>query len=167
MRACVCVCVCVCVLRYACYDVCVFYRNTTLNILNTIQEIRGTLHIENWSYETFPYLSNLHILGSNQTSQLQSLPSQCNNGSRVPYALYVANNPNLISIDLSSLREIRAGGFHLHNNPQLCLLGDLSSLVTNTSAPVCATTQARRNTQQCGEYTHMHVPNIYTPTHTH
>ena len=61
------------------------------------------------------------------------------------------NNNNLTSIDLSSLREIKGGGFYLSNNLQLCLIGNFSSIMTNTSAPVCVTTQARRDPQQCGE----------------
>ena len=126
------------------------YSETTLNILNTIQEIRGTLSIEQLPYSTFPYLSSLRILGFNATN-LRSFPSECANGSSVRYALYVANNNNLTSIDLSSLREINGGGFHQSNNPQLCLIGNLSSLVTNTSAPVCVTAQGRRDPQQCGK----------------
>ena len=126
------------------------YSETTLNILNTIQEIRGTLSIESWPYSTFPYLSSLRILGFNATN-LRSLPSVCANGSSVRYALYVADNNNLTRIDLSSLREINGGGFYQANNPQLCLIGNLSSLVTNTSAPVCVTAQGRRDPQQCGK----------------
>ena len=123
----------------------------TLNILNTIQEIKGTLSIENWPYPTFSYLSNLRILGSNATN-LRPFPSECANGSSVCYALHISNNNNLISIDLSSLREIKGGGFYLgSNNSQLCLIGNLSSLVTSTSAPVCVTAQGRRDPQQCGE----------------
>ena len=126
------------------------YSETTLNILNTIQEIKGTLSIENWPYTTFPYLSKLRILGSNITN-LRPFPSECANGSSVRYALYIDNNNNLTSIDLSSLREINGGGFHQTNNPQLCLIGNLSSLVTSKSAPVCVTSQGRRDPQQCGE----------------
>ena len=127
------------------------YSEDTLNILNTIQEIKGTLSIERWPYPTFPYLSNLRILGSNATN-LRPFPSECANGSSVRYALYISNNNNLTSIDLSSLREIKGGGFYLGgNNSQLCLIGNLSSLVTSTSAPVCVTAQGRRDPQQCGE----------------
>ena len=126
------------------------YSESTLNILNTIQEIRGTLSIESWPFSTIPYFSNLRILGSN-TSNLRSFPSECANGSSVRYALYISNNTNLISIDLSSLREINGGGFYQTNNPQLCLIGNLSSLVTSTSAPVCVTAQGRRDPQQCGK----------------
>ena len=128
------------------------YSEDTLNILNTIQEIKGTLSIESWSYLTFSYLSNLRILGSN-ISNLRPFPSdsECANGSSVCYALYIAYNNNLTSIDLSSLREIKGGGFYLGNNSQLCLIGNLSSLVTNTSAPVCVTAQGRRDPQQCGK----------------
>ena len=125
------------------------YSDTTLNILNTIQEIRGTLSIESWPYSTFPYLSSLRILGFNATN-LRPFPSECANGSSVRYALYIANS-NFTSIDLSSLREINGGGFYQTNNPQLCLIGNLSSLVTNTSAPVCVTAQGRRDPQQCGK----------------
>ena len=128
------------------------YSADTLNILNTIQEIRGTLSIEQWTYPTFPYLSNLHILGSNLTN-LHTFPSECANGSSVHYALFISNNNNLTSIDLSSLREIKGGGFYLSNNLQLCLIGNFSSIMTNTFAPVCVTTQARRDPQQCGETT--------------
>ena len=128
------------------------YSEDTLNILNTIQEIKGTLSIERWPYPAFPFLSNLRILGSNVTINLRPFPSECANGSSVRYALYISNNNNLTSIDLSSLREIKGGGFYLDgNNPQLCLIGNLSSLVTNTSAPVCVTAQGRRDPQQCGE----------------
>ena len=127
------------------------YSETTLNILNTIQEIRGSLSIEQWPYSTFPYLSSLRILGFNATNFFRSFPSVCANGSSVRYALYIADNNNLTSIDLSSLREINGGGFHQTNNPQLCLIGNLSSLVTNTSAPVCVTAQGRRDPQQCGK----------------
>ena len=124
-------------------------RLDTLNILNTIQEIRGTLTIEQWSYSSFPYLSNLQILGSNEDPLM--LPSECANGSRVPYSLFISNNPNLMSIDLSSLREIRSGGLYMHNNKELCLIGNLSSLVTNSSAAVCVTPQARKDPQACGK----------------
>ena len=85
------------------------------------------------------------------TSNLRSFPSECANGSSVRYALFISNNTNLISIDLSSLREINGGGFYQTNNPQLCLIGNLSSLVTSTSAPVCVTAQGRRDPQQCGK----------------
>ena len=78
------------------------YSEGTLNILNTIQEIKGTLSIENWPYPTFSYLSNLRILGSN-VSNLRPFPSECANGSSVCYALFISNNNKLISIDLSSL----------------------------------------------------------------
>ena len=127
-----------------------YSEETTLNILNTIQEIKGTLSIEFWPYTTFPYLSNLRILGSNITN-LRPFPSECANGSSVRYALYIDNNNNLTSIDLSSLREINGGGFYQTNNPQLCLIGNLSSLVTSTSAPVCVNSQGRRDPQQCGK----------------
>ena len=126
------------------------YSEDTLNILNTIQEIKGTLSIETWPYSTFPFFSNLRILGSNATN-LRPFVSECANGSSVRYALYISNNNNLTSIDLSSLREIKGGGFYQSNNPQLCLIGNLSSLVTSTSAPVCVTAQGRRDPQQCGE----------------
>ena len=129
---------------------CLICRPDTLNILNTIQEIRGTLTIENWLYGPFPYLNNLRVLGSNGGSFLR-FRSECANGSRVPTALFINNNPNLTSIDLSSLEEIRGAGVYMHNNPELCLIGNLSSLVTNSSAPVCVIPQARKDPQQCGE----------------
>ena len=135
----------------SCCVMCLYcYSETTLNILNTIQEIRGTLSIESWPYSSFSYLSNLRILGTIFTN-LRPFPSDCANGSSVRYALYIANNTNLTSIDLSSLREINGGGFYQTNNPQLCLIGNLSSLVTSTSAPVCVTAQGRRDPQQCGK----------------
>ena len=127
------------------------YSEDTLNILNTIQEIKGTLSIERWPYSKFPFLSNLRILGSN-ISNLRPFPSECANGSSVRYALFISNNNNLTSIDLSSLTKIKGGGFYLGgNNPQLCLIGNLSSLVTSPSASVCVTAQGRRDPHQCGE----------------
>ena len=125
-------------------------RQATLNILNTIQEIRGTLTIERWSYGAFPYLNNLKVLGSDGGSFLR-FQSECSNGSRVPSALFLNNNPNLTSIDLSSLEEIRDAGVLMNNNSELCLIGNLSSLLTNSSTLVCITPQARKDPQQCGE----------------
>ena len=84
------------------------------------------------------------------------LPSECANGSRVPYSLFISNNPNLMSIDLSSLRDIRGGGLYMHNNTELCLIGNLSALVTNSSATVCVTPQSRREPQQCGKWVYGH-----------
>ena len=124
----------------------------TLNILNTIQEIKGTLSIERWPYSTFPYIYQTCVFLGLTPPTFRPFPSECANGSSVRYALYIFNNNNLTSIDLSSLREIKGGGFYLGgNNPQLCLIGNLSSLVTSTSAPVCVTAQGRRDPQQCGE----------------
>lgn len=46
--------------------------------------------------------------------------------------LYVAENPLLESIDLSSLEEIRGNGAYIKMNSRLCFVGDISRYVSDT-----------------------------------
>ena len=39
-----------------------------LELLSTIQEIRGPLRIQAWDGESFPYLRNLRVVGDNATT---------------------------------------------------------------------------------------------------
>ena len=109
------------------------------------------MSIQHWPFETFPYLSNLHTLGSNNANLLSLNRCHHDNGSHIPYALVVSDNSDLITIDLSSLQEIQGGSVYLHNNKQLCLIGNFTSLLTNTSSQVCITKEGRREPQECGE----------------
>ena len=118
-----------------------------LNDLNNIQEIRGSLDISGFNKETFPYLSNLRIVG-NDSSQI--LSQSCNRSSdRFRYSIIISDT-DLVSIDLSSLETVRNGGVRLQNNPSLCYLGNLSYYITNMSSPSCILDNYRRDIEECG-----------------
>ena len=112
----------------------------TLSTFSTqFKKSREVLSIERWpTIQLFPYGCQTYVfLLSNVTFNLRPFPSECANGPQLyaMHCLYVNNNKSLALSILSSLREIKGGGFYLGgNNPQLCLIGNLSSLVTSTSA---------------------------------
>ena len=124
-----------------------FCSFSILNDLNDIKDIRGSLDISGFNKETFPYLSNLRIIG-NDSSQV--LSQSCNGSSdRFRYSIIISNT-NLVSIDLSSLETVRNGGVRLQNNPSLCYFGNLSYYIANTSSPSCILDNYRRDIEECG-----------------
>ena len=55
-----------------------FLSLTRLELLSTIQEIRGPLSIQGWTGQTFPYLRNLRRIGHpNATTLTGRCPGQC------------------------------------------------------------------------------------------
>ena len=119
-----------------------------LSAISTIRHITGSLSIELYNHPTFPYLSNLETIGSN-FSDVRSLP--CDNGAaHLPYSIYITET-DLISIDLSSLRDINGGGVSVDNNPKLCFVGDFGQYLRNSSANLCLGNQHRRPMEECGK----------------
>ena len=66
------------------------------------------------------------------------------------YSIYITGT-QLVSIDLSSLREINHGGVSLSQNLDLCFVGDFEEYITNSSADVCLGTSYRRPVEECSE----------------
>ena len=123
-----------------------FISFSVLNDLSDIREIRGSLDISGFNEETFPYLSNLRIIG-NDSSQI--LSQSCNGSSdRFTYSIIISGT-DLVSIDLSSLETVRNGGVRLQNNPSLCYFGNLSYYLTNNSSPSCILDGYRRSIEEC------------------
>ena len=55
-----------------------FLSLTRLELLSTIQEIRGPLRIQGWTGQAFPYLRNLRRIGHpNGTTLTQNCGGQC------------------------------------------------------------------------------------------
>ncbi len=109
---------------------------SSLDKLSTIKEITGSLSIEVFRQTTsFPYLSNLEIIGSDfsRVGKFRCFPS---NALSTPYSIYITNT-DLVSIDLSSLQQINGGGVSIDRNNDLCYVGDFSQYITNTSADLC------------------------------
>ena len=118
-----------------------------LSAISTIRNITGSLSIELYNHPTFPYLSNLETIGSD-FSEVLLFP--CDNGTRLPYSIYITET-DLISIDLSSLRDIHGGGVSVNNNPKLCFVGDFSQYLRNSSADLCRGSQHRRPMEECSK----------------
>ena len=114
--------------------------------LTTIQHITGSLSIELYNHETFPFLSNLKTVGSD-FSEVNTFPCD-KNTLQLPYSIYITET-DLVSIDLSSLRDINGGGVSIDNNPFLCYIGDLSRYTRNVSADLCLGNHYRRPMEEC------------------
>ena len=72
----------------------------------------------------------------------------------VSYALQLINSPGLMSIDLSSLEEIRGGGLQYALNSQLCYVGNLPSYLTNPETQLQCIRDERRNPSECSKFCH-------------
>ena len=59
-------------------------------------------------------------------------------------------NPNLVSVDFSSLEAMVGGGYVLFGNPQLCYVGNLSLYISDEEH-VCTNAEARKDPQTCSE----------------
>ena len=57
------------------------YSNSQLELLSTIQEIRGPLRIQGWVGVSFPYLKNLRLVGDTDNT----LPITCGGPRRFLY----------------------------------------------------------------------------------
>ena len=119
-----------------------------MSVLNTIQEIRGSLTIERFEHAEFPYLSNLVTIGSDFN---ETFSFSCNNNSENRKYSILIDGTELISIDLSSLQEVNGGGVQLSDNPDLCYVGDFSYYVTDSSADFCLINQYRSSIEQCSK----------------
>ena len=109
------------------------------------------MSIEVFSYEEFPYLSNLETIGSDPDA-VESFPCDGLNSSTAKYSIYITGT-QLVSIDLSSLREISGGGVSIDNNPDLCFVGDFGQYLTDDSShEVCIGSNYRKTMEECGEY---------------
>ena len=141
---------------YVPYLVCVC-RPEDLNVLNSIREIQGALRIESWDHSSFPYLSNLEYIGCNQSSVLRPIDSRALSTAGCdipnnPVALIIQGNLNLLSLDLSSLRQICGGSVVMFNNPQLCFVGDFDLFLSNSTQVTCRGNQFARDSEQCGNF---------------
>ena len=132
-----------CITQYFC-----FYSPLVLSVLNTIQEIRGSLTIERFEHTEFPYLSNLVTVGSDFN---ETFSFSCNNSENRKYSILI-DGTDLTSIDLSSLQEVNGGGVQMSDNPDLCYVGDFSYYVTDSSADFCLINQYRSSTEQCSKF---------------
>ncbi len=126
---------------------CHFRPDIALSKLSTIRHITGSLSIEFFGYQEFPYLSNLEIIGSDSNA-LGNFP--CNRSNLTAYSIYITST-DLVSIDLSSLKEISGSGVSIENNPDLCFVGDFGQYLTNSIHEVCVGNSYRRTMEECGE----------------
>ena len=118
-------------------------------MLRTIEEIRGSLTIEFFEESTFPFLSNLKVIGSDP-SKVLSFPCGDNSTEKSKYSVLI-DNTKLRSIDLSSLERIDGGGVQLIDNNDLCYIGNLSYYLTNSSVSVCLLNNYTRSREECSE----------------
>ncbi len=65
--------------------------------------------------------------------------------------LILADNADLRGIDLSSLKEIRGGGYVNARNPELCYTGDLSLYLEDPSYQLLEIPPLRKASNECGE----------------
>ena len=131
-----------------CLSVVILLLYSPLDKLSTIREITGSLSIELFPKTSFPYLSNLEIIGSD-FSEVGIFPCLSKEPDR-PYSIYITRT-DLVSIDLSSLRDISGGGVSLDRNCDLCFVGDFSQFITNTSADLCLSNQYRLPIDNCSK----------------
>lgn len=75
----------------------------------------------------------------------------CNGGERQRYSIFISENDDLISIDFSSLQTIYGGGISMDRNPNLCIIGNLSLFVNDSSADICLGDNYRRSFDNCSK----------------
>ena len=75
----------------------------------------------------------------------------------VSYAFELVSNPGLMSIDLSSLIEIRGGGLRYALNPQLCYSGSLPSYLADPENQFQCVVSERRTPNDCSKLIYHHI----------
>ena len=120
-----------CVLYNICTrQVTIICRDLTIEHLKRFEHvrvIRGVLSLQGWDSSRPPldFFRNVEYIGS----EYFSLTTISTPGSQT--ALVVANNGDTCRIDLSNLRQIRAGNVGFAFNNGLCYLGDFQTNLTS------------------------------------
>ena len=127
--------------------------DTVTSALGSIQEIRGTLFINNYNMPSLPFLKNVRHIGSTNPSDLIDASTLPDSFGTDRLAVYIQGNMNLRSIDLSTLESIPGGDVILDNNEQLCFVGNFSHYTVDPSSQVVALgLNPHKDVDDCGMY---------------